>query len=888
MTEEALGTGVIYITADATKMEAGITAAQGKMSQFGAQAEAEYNKASASSKRYATSLLNQAEMLGKTRAEQIAYNAQVKVGGELGKQIAEKALAQQAAMQAMAGATTRASHAIHEFSLNNSFARRELGRLVSDIAKGNYGRFEQTSLTLANASGLLGKVFSKTGAAAIGMAVGVGLLFKALVDSENETAAFNKALLVTGNIANTTVPKMQALAGAIARNGATHGEAFDAVQKAAATGRFIGDQFELVATAAARMEDATGQSVDDTVRKFEEISQDPVKALLKLNETEHFLTQAQLDRVQALVDEGKQQDAVTEGARIYATRLGEVADAADAARPHLARMWSDAKHELSDVVEGTKNFTEFLAAAADKYKQMPWYERGSFGAVGYLHSLFSAEPVVPTTPKPVANTVNSDAAEAARNAREALAKFASPTDQLKAAEDEAKKKFLAAIYGISDPATIAKYKAEMEREVEDAKQAIARAQHKDKVGSPHASTANAGASALASFQQYVNGQNPTSLSVQGDAALTKYVQDMAKLTEEFDKAIAKGADAGKATAAYWADAADETRKYTDAVSAQKSREQAADAAYAAQLQDQLDTRKQAIALQVNSIGMGKKEIEQYRELNEIYQQFDRKLAQLNKERDAGSISLDQYNKRLADLRASESETIDAVTNGFRAADAARASWQNGLHAALQDFIDEENDVAGQTQQFTTDFISGFGDAFASFASGAESAKDAFGSFIDDMERQALKALANKAIQELLMSFGGSSFGASGSAQDSAIASAADSFISGIGYAKGGAFGPSGEITAFANGGVVSNPTLFKFANGIGLMAENEPEAIMPLKRMASGRMGVETTGGNGASRRPAVTVNQTIVVGSLVDRRTREQLAQETARRQRIATARNS
>ncbi len=38
--------------------------------------------------------------------------------------------------------------------------------------------------------------------------------------------------------------------------------------------------------------------------------------------------------------------------------------------------------------------------------------------------------------------------------------------------------------------------------------------------------------------------------------------------------------------------------------------------------------------------------------------------------------------------------------------------------------------------------------------------------------------------------------------------------------------------------VVSSPTLFKFAQGTGLMGEAGPEAIMPLKRDSQGNLGV--------------------------------------------------
>lgn len=56
------------------------------------------------------------------------------------------------------------------------------------------------------------------------------------------------------------------------------------------------------------------------------------------------------------------------------------------------------------------------------------------------------------------------------------------------------------------------------------------------------------------------------------------------------------------------------------------------------------------------------------------------------------------------------------------------------------------------------------------------------------------------------------------------------------YAKGGMFTNS----------VVNQPTLFKFAQGTGLMGEAGPEAIMPLKRDSNGNLGVRS-GNSGTS-----------------------------------------
>lgn len=73
-------------------------------------------------------------------------------------------------------------------------------------------------------------------------------------------------------------------------------------------------------------------------------------------------------------------------------------------------------------------------------------------------------------------------------------------------------------------------------------------------------------------------------------------------------------------------------------------------------------------------------------------------------------------------------------------------------------------------------------------------------------------------------------------------------------ADGNAFS-NGRVVPFARGGVVNRPTLFPMANGAGLMGEAGPEAVLPLKRTASGRLGVEASGGGGSVFAPSVVIN---------------------------------
>ena len=97
----------------------------------------------------------------------------------------------------------------------------------------------------------------------------------------------------------------------------------------------------------------------------------------------------------------------------------------------------------------------------------------------------------------------------------------------------------------------------------------------------------------------------------------------------------------------------------------------------------------------------------------------------------------------------------------------------------------------------------------------------------------------------------------------------------FGNARGNVF-VGGNVVPFARGGIVTTPTIFPLArSGIGLMGEAGPEAIMPLRRTRSGRLGVEAVGVG------APTVQQTInvtVQGGIGEIDDQQRLAREIGR----------
>ena len=125
-----------------------------------------------------------------------------------------------------------------------------------------------------------------------------------------------------------------------------------------------------------------------------------------------------------------------------------------------------------------------------------------------------------------------------------------------------------------------------------------------------------------------------------------------------------------------------------------------------------------------------------------------------------------------------------------------------------------------------------GSLSAGFGSGLRRAFD--GVVFDGMRLQdALKGIARNMADTVfavaMKPVQGAVAGAMAQAVGGAIGSAQP-------FAQGGAFS-QGRVTAFARGGVVTDPTYFPMRGATGLMGEAGPEAIMPLRRGADGRRG---------------------------------------------------
>jgi len=188
------------------------------------------------------------------------------------------------------------------------------------------------------------------------------------------------------------------------------------------------------------------------------------------------------------------------------------------------------------------------------------------------------------------------------------------------------------------------------------------------------------------------------------------------------------------------------------------------------------------------------------------------------------------------LKQNEKADIKLTDTELKGAAAAIAAYEE-QNRVLEEAVQIQDDIASS-------IANNFGDAFMSIVDGTKTAKEAF----KDMARAIIKDLFRiLVVEQMVKSIKGFLGGG---------------FSLGTTQANGGAWQGGSQIQAYANGGVVGGPTYFPMAGGkTGLMGEAGPEAIMPLKRGANGKLGVQAEGGSGG-----VTVVQNNTFGSGVTR----------------------
>ena len=104
----------------------------------------------------------------------------------------------------------QAGKATHSLGLKSAAARREIGVLIGELARGNLGALRGSGITLANRAGWIDTLMSPKGMMLGGVIGGIAAavygLGKARYDGQKEGEEFNRQLSLTGHYARESLP----------------------------------------------------------------------------------------------------------------------------------------------------------------------------------------------------------------------------------------------------------------------------------------------------------------------------------------------------------------------------------------------------------------------------------------------------------------------------------------------------------------------------------------------------------------------------------------------------------------------------------------------------------------------------------------------------------
>ncbi|MCP5019889.1 MAG: phage tail tape measure protein, partial [Ketobacter sp.] len=214
------------------------------------------------------------------------------------------------------------------------------------------------------------------GIAAVGGAVvATGIAY---YQGSREADEYNRALILTGNIAGTTADAMGEMAERIDGVSGTQGQAAAALAEIAHTGKFTAEQLEQIATSAVLMENTTGRAISATVSEFEKLADDPVKGVIALNDQYHFLTLAIYDQITALQEAGNETDAARLAVDTYASALNERADAISDDLGSIEKGWKSVKNVAAEAWDSMLGIGR-RASLGDLEKELAAIEQSQSG-----------------------------------------------------------------------------------------------------------------------------------------------------------------------------------------------------------------------------------------------------------------------------------------------------------------------------------------------------------------------------------------------------------------------------------------------------------------------------------------------------------------------------
>ncbi|ECJ4225525.1 phage tail tape measure protein [Salmonella enterica subsp. enterica] len=745
-----------------------------------------------------------------------------------------------------------ATKSTHELGLKSAQARREIGVLIGELARGNFGALRGSGITLANRAGWIEQLMSPKGMMIGGVVGGIAAavygLGKAYYEGEKESEEFNKQLILTGSYAGKTAGQLNEMAKSIAGNGVTQHDAAGVLAQVAGSGAFTGAAVDMVSRTAARMQEAVGQSVDETIRQFRRLQDDPVNAAKELDQTLHFLTATQLEQIRVLGEQGRTADAAKIAMSAYSEemnkRAGDVHDnlgwierawnaVGDAAKWAWDRMLDIGREDTLD--EKIATLQEKIARA----RKTPWTVSSSWTEYDQqqLNELQEQKRQKDLLDAKAQAERTYQETQKRRNEQNAALNRDNETESLRHQREVAR--ITAMQY-----ADAAVRNAALERENERHKKAMARqtekpkAYHNDEAGrlllqysQQQAQTEGQIAAAKLSTTEKMTEAHKQFLAFQ------QRITDLSgkKLTADEKSVLAHKDEIEQALQKL--DISQQDLQHQNALNELKKKT----LTLTSQLADEESRVRQQHAMALATMGMGDQQRGRYEERLKIQQHYQEQLEQLKRDSKAkGTYGSEEYRQAEQKLQDSLDRRLAEWADYNAKVDTASGDWTLGASRALDNFMAQGSDVAGMTENVFTDAFNSMADGIANFAlTGKMDFRSFTVSILADLAKMEARIAASKLLGSVLGMFGAGA-GAGGGTPSGAYNAAA---LSVIPNADGGVYRSAG-LSQYS-GSIVNRPTFFAFARGAAVMGEAGPEAILPLRRGANGKLGVVAAGSGG-------------------------------------------
>lgn len=774
-------------------------------------------------------------------------------------------------------------------------AQRQLPMQFTDIAVG-LATGQKPMMVLLQQGGQLKDIFGGVGPALRATAgyvwglvnpftvaaAAVGGLAFAYSQMEERQNAIDRSLILTGQYSQGTADRLRELSRELDNiSGVTAGSAAKAIAEVAATGRFTAAELETVAAAAETWRAATGTAVEDTVKQFARLRDDPVKAALELNRTYRFLSESTLQQARDFVEMGRDADAaavviaafandLTTKAPQMAAQVGTIAGAFRGLKSAAADAWDSVVEGMDRASTRLRNeSTGFFGTILRRLNGGTTQAQSAGGdpTAAMLRPLVGGDAIV-----------DSDRAIADQEWQRNAIRYATEREKLERDIAEARKLGTAA--GKSEAeiqARIAAIQAEHARRnrarggagaVDNAgfRAQIQSVQDALRLEQNAIQNANSVLQAqysarLVTVESYYTEQR--SLVQRAAAAEEESIRAQIAILQTRTKTEKDSIDSrreiGELEVRLATVRADLTAKQAVLDIQEKANVERKTQALRAYT-DALDRSAEALAAQmqsdVNRVFMSEREFEIQSRINDVYRERADRERELATQLANREITQDEYDDYLAALQAATDRSVEIVRKGYADMAAAQGNWQNGAIKALKDYADAAADVAGQTYDLFNNAFTGLEDLAVDFFT--KGTADWRG-FLDGIAAEITRFIVRQQLSGFFESMlGGASGGGSQGGWVNALWGLFGGGNAGWGWSEGGYTGDGGtrEVAGFVHRGEYVIPADATRRLGRGL-----------LDQIANGQV----PGGS-------MNVQQTFVIQGKLDRATQGQLARQNGR----------